>query len=160
MKSVCAADHCRGAGNQYDQKVNNGLRQYLYSRRLSTKTQKVAKICVLCKQWTPRPIKSLFFFYFVVTFHPRARNPAPKPVPLVRPMNLDNVPEIQLVLTRVTLSGNCTPSCSSPSTTGMINPGLRLLTCGAPSGRANSNCLMRVTKNVCISKTLGKGIES
>ena len=54
----------------------------------------------------------------------------------------------------VTLSGNWGPLCSSPATTGKINPDFNVLISCPVSGRENSNCRMSVTKNACISATL------
>jgi hypothetical protein len=74
-------------------------------------------------------------------------------------MGPHKIPEIHLFSIGVILSGNCVPLCSSPSMTGTVNPGLHLLTFGRSSGRANSNCLMRVTKNECISTTLEEVVK-
>jgi len=52
------------------------------------------------------------------------------------------------------MSDNCGPLCSSPTTTGTINPRLNVLISCPLSGREKSNCLTSVTKNVCISMTL------
>ena len=72
--------------------------------------------------------------------------------------HLRKVPKAHSFFSGMTLSGNWAPSCSSPPTmgTGTIipKPRLRLSIFGASSGRANSNCLMRVTRNVCNSMTL------
>lgn len=46
------------------------------------------------------------------------------------------------------------------STKGIRNPGLHLLTSGALSGRAKSNCLMSVTKNACISDDVARVIRA
>ena len=60
-------------------------------------------------------------------------------------------------LRRVTLRGNCGPLCSSPATARKTIVRLNFLISRPSSGRENLNCLMSVTKNVCISMTLSAG---
>jgi len=64
-----------------------------------------------------------------------------------------------LLLRAVTMSGNCGPLCSSPTTTVANIPRLDVLISCPLSGREKSNCLTSVTKNVCISMTLLAGNE-
>jgi len=57
-------------------------------------------------------------------------------------------------LMAVTLSGNCGPLCSSPTTIGKTDVCLGILISCPLSGREKSNCLTSVTSTVCISMTL------
>lgn len=54
----------------------------------------------------------------------------------------------------VTLSGIWAPLSSSPTTIGTVDPGRSFLTSCPLFGREKSNCLISVTRNVCISRSL------